>query len=76
MANTLSLLEAMLDHDVRRLVFSSTCAVYAETKTPRLVASSDKIRRELGGKPRYEELDQITATAWEWHRNHPEGYGG
>ncbi len=48
MANTLSLLEAMLDHDVRRLVFSSTCAVYAETKTPRLVASSDKIRRELG----------------------------
>jgi UDP-glucose 4-epimerase len=44
--------------------------------TPRLVASSDKIRRELGWKPRYEELDQITATAWEWHRNHPEGYGG
>jgi len=44
--------------------------------TPRLVASSDKIRRELGWKPRYEELDQITATAWEWHRNHPEAYGG
>ncbi len=43
--------------------------------TPRLVASSDKIRRELGWKPRYEELDQITATAWEWHRNHPDGYG-
>ncbi len=33
-----------------------------------------KIRHELGWKPRYEELDQITATAWEWHRNHPDGY--
>ena len=30
-ANTLTLLETMLDHDIRRLVFSSTCAVYAET---------------------------------------------
>ena len=30
--NTLTLLEAMLDHDVKRLVFSSTCAVYAETE--------------------------------------------
>lgn len=42
--------------------------------TPRLVASSEKIRRELGWKPRYEELDQIAATAWEWHRRHPDGY--
>jgi UDP-glucose 4-epimerase len=42
--------------------------------TPRLVASSEKIRRELGWKPCYEELDQIAATAWEWHRGHPNGY--
>jgi UDP-glucose-4-epimerase GalE len=42
--------------------------------TPRLVASSEKIRRELAWKPRYEELDQIAATAWEWHRRHPDGY--
>jgi UDP-glucose 4-epimerase len=27
-ANTLNLLNAMIEHDVRRLVFSSTCAVY------------------------------------------------
>ena len=42
--------------------------------TARLVASSERIRRALGWKPRYEELDRITATAWEWHRNHPDGY--
>ncbi len=43
--------------------------------TARLVAGSQRIRRELGWKPRYEELDQVAATAWEWHRNHPNGYG-
>ena len=42
--------------------------------TARLVASSERIRRALGWKPRHEELDRITATAWEWHRNHPDGY--
>lgn len=41
-----------------------------------LVASSDRIRNELGWRPKYPELSQIVATAWEWHRLHPEGYGG
>ncbi|MBN2387646.1 MAG: UDP-glucose 4-epimerase GalE [Anaerolineales bacterium] len=41
----------------------------------RLVASSDRIRRELGWKPRFPELDGIVASAWEWHRLHPNGYG-
>jgi len=39
-----------------------------------LVASSDKIRRELGWQPRYPELEQIVASAWEWRRKHPNGY--
>ncbi|WP_419655236.1 GalE: UDP-glucose 4-epimerase [Desulfosarcina variabilis str. Montpellier] len=34
----------------------------------KLVASSDKIRRELGWKPGYESLETIIATAWRWHR--------
>ncbi len=42
----------------------------------RLVASSEKIRRELGWEPRYPELKQIVATAWEWFRRHPDGYPG
>jgi UDP-glucose 4-epimerase len=42
---------------------------------PRLVASSDRIRRELGWTPRHPALEQIVASAWEWHRTHPHGYG-
>ena len=33
-----------------------------------LVASSDKIKSELGWKPQFEQLDQIIASAWEWHQ--------
>jgi UDP-glucose 4-epimerase len=40
----------------------------------RLVASSEKIRRELGWTPRMPALRDIVASAWEWHRTHPRGY--
>ena len=40
----------------------------------RLVASSEKIRHELGWIPKYPDLETIIETAWEWHRNHPKGY--
>jgi UDP-glucose 4-epimerase len=40
-----------------------------------LVASSEKIRRELGWQPRYSDLHTIVEHAWEWHRRHPHGYG-
>lgn len=33
-----------------------------------LVAGSDKIRRELGWKPVYEDLAAIIRTAWHWHK--------
>jgi UDP-glucose 4-epimerase len=33
-----------------------------------LVASSERIKDELGWKPQYAELDQIVASAWEWHQ--------
>jgi UDP-glucose-4-epimerase GalE len=42
---------------------------------PMLIASSEKIQRELGWKPRYTELGPIVETAWNWHKNHPRGYG-
>jgi len=42
----------------------------------RLVASSDKVRRELGWQPRHPSLDEILGSAWEWHRAHPTGYEG
>ena len=40
----------------------------------RLVASSEKIRKELGWAPRYPDLETIVQTAWQWHRTHPQGY--
>jgi UDP-glucose 4-epimerase len=33
-----------------------------------LIASSDKIKRELGWKPQYEDLEKIIQTAWRWHQ--------
>jgi UDP-glucose 4-epimerase len=33
-----------------------------------LIASSEKIGRELGWKPRHTQLDSIVASAWEWHQ--------
>jgi len=42
----------------------------------RLVASSEKIRRELGWRPMHENLTDILSSAWEWHRTHPNGYQG
>jgi len=39
-----------------------------------LVASSARIREELGWTPRYPDLDTIVSTAWEWHRKHPRAY--
>ncbi|MDP9353353.1 MAG: UDP-glucose 4-epimerase GalE [Chloroflexota bacterium] len=41
-----------------------------------LVASSERIRSELGWKPQYSDLETIVGTAWEWHRSHPNGYEG
>ena len=40
----------------------------------RLVASSEKIREELGWVTKFPDLEAIVETAWEWHRNHPRGY--
>lgn len=40
-----------------------------------LIASSDKIRSELGWTPRYPQLEDIVASAWRWHQVHPDGYG-
>jgi UDP-glucose 4-epimerase len=41
-----------------------------------LIASSDKIRRELDWKPQFPELEAILESAWLWHKNFPDGYAG
>lgn len=39
-----------------------------------LVASSDKIRKELGWEPKFPDLHSMVESAWLWRRNHPNGY--
>lgn len=41
---------------------------------PRLVAAAQKARRDLGWQPKYPKLPDIVASAWQWHRTHPDGY--
>lgn len=40
----------------------------------RLVASCEKAKQILGWKPLYTELDEIIDSAWNWHKNHPDGF--
>ena len=40
----------------------------------KLIASSEKARKILGWKPEHAELEEIIATAWNWHKKHPNGY--
>jgi len=39
-----------------------------------LVASSERIRRDLGWAPRFPGIEEIVGSAWAWHRGHPNGY--
>ncbi|GAB2700187.1 UDP-glucose 4-epimerase GalE [Paenibacillus thermoaerophilus] len=39
-----------------------------------LVASSEKIKRELGWNPKKDNVEEIIRTAWNWHKAHPDGY--
>jgi UDP-glucose 4-epimerase len=41
---------------------------------PRLIASSEKIKRELDWKPQFQSLDSIIESAWKWHQKFPRGY--
>ncbi|NMB46881.1 MAG: UDP-glucose 4-epimerase GalE [Firmicutes bacterium] len=40
-----------------------------------LVASSEWITKELGWRPQYDDLETIVRTAWNWHKQHPQGFG-
>jgi len=37
-------------------------------------ADPGKIERDFGWKPNYPLIEQIVASAWNWHQNHPNGY--
>ncbi|HKI21220.1 MAG TPA: UDP-glucose 4-epimerase GalE [Isosphaeraceae bacterium] len=39
-----------------------------------LIASPEKITRELGWSPRHSDIREIVRTAWDWHQRHPNGF--
>lgn len=39
-----------------------------------LISSSDKAKKLLNWKPEFTKLEDIISTAWNWHKNHPNGY--
>ncbi|MGJ9382771.1 UDP-glucose 4-epimerase GalE [Salipaludibacillus sp. CF4.18] len=39
-----------------------------------LVASSKKAKKVLGWEPEYADMTKMIETAWNWHRQHPNGY--
>jgi UDP-glucose 4-epimerase len=41
---------------------------------PRLIASSEKIKKELGWRPQFQSLEAIIESAWKWHEKFPGGY--
>jgi UDP-glucose 4-epimerase len=41
---------------------------------PRLIASSEKIKKELGWRPQFQSSEAIIESAWKWHQKFPRGY--
>lgn len=39
-----------------------------------LIASSDKAKKILKWTPKFADVEKIIATAWKWHKSHPNGY--
>jgi UDP-glucose 4-epimerase len=65
--------------DAARAVTGRDIPVKEEGRRPgdpaALVASSQKIRDELGWVPRKPEIETMIADAWEWSQARPQGYG-
>lgn len=39
-----------------------------------IYADNSKIKKVLGWKPKYSDLETIIKTAWNWHKSHPNGF--
>ncbi|MEI4801437.1 UDP-glucose 4-epimerase GalE [Bacillus sp. NPDC077411] len=62
--------------ECERLTNKKATIVYEERREgdpPYLVASAKKIGEELGWVPKY-SLEDMLRSAWQWHRNNPDGY--
>lgn len=63
--------------NVKKVTGTDFPVTYSERRPgdpPRLVAVSDKVRRDLGWNPQNESIEKIITDAVNWHRTHPKGY--
>lgn len=64
--------------EVARRVTRHTILAVTTSRRPgdpaTLVASSEKIRREMGWQPRFSSLESILESAWTWRQRFPAGY--
>jgi len=64
--------------DAARHVTAADIPVNEELPRPgdpaELVASSDRIRADLGWEPQHPDIEDIIESAWRWHTEHPKGY--
>jgi UDP-glucose 4-epimerase len=64
--------------DTARVITGRDIPVHMSPRRPgdpaMLVASSARIRKDLGWVPKYQELSKIIGSAWTWMQAHPDGY--
>ncbi len=60
-------------------ITGQTCRVTEEARRPGdpavLIASSEKIQKELGWTPMHSSIEEIIRDAWNWHSTHEQGFG-
>jgi hypothetical protein len=71
-------LNSLVDYDIRSLPLpvldDATPSGLRRRENPILIASSDKIKSELGWQPEFQDLRLIIQSAWDWLAAHPQGY--
>ena len=64
--------------DIARQVTGHSIPIIEEPRRPGdpavLIASSEKIKEELGWNPKHPDLFDIIKSAWDWRKTHPNGY--
>ncbi|MBQ5588035.1 MAG: UDP-glucose 4-epimerase GalE, partial [Selenomonadales bacterium] len=61
----------------KKVTETDFCVAHAERRAGDpavLIASSERIREELGWVPVHSNIEEVIRTAWVWHKNHPYGY--
>ena len=65
--------------EVAREVTGHKIPAVIEARRPgdpaRLVADSTLAKNELGWTPKFDKVEDVVSSAWNWHKNHPNGYG-